>query len=194
MAAVKALAELTKAPVPEQVNIAYGETRLTFGKDYIIPKPFDPGLFLKYHQRLQRQLWKVELPKCQLKIGINIGKSSCRRSGNDNKVVRLLHNRAKVQSKENCICRSRSFGCIKSGSDSYDEGIAIPILLGNKEVILELKKELEFDADVSLLIPKATNLMIQKKNTPLNIANQGREGVTFTERDIKCGSVIILQP
>ncbi|MGB5357527.1 MAG: malic enzyme-like NAD(P)-binding protein, partial [Eudoraea sp.] len=44
MAAVKALSELTKQPVPEQVNIAYGETRLTFGKDYIIPKPFDPRL------------------------------------------------------------------------------------------------------------------------------------------------------
>ena len=44
MAAVKALAKLAKEPVPEQVNIAYGETRLTFGKDYIIPKPFDPRL------------------------------------------------------------------------------------------------------------------------------------------------------
>ena len=44
MAAVKALARLAKEPVPEQVNIAYGETRLTFGKDYIIPKPFDPRL------------------------------------------------------------------------------------------------------------------------------------------------------
>ena len=44
MAAVKALADLTKQPVPEQVNIAYGETRLTFGKEYIIPKPFDQRL------------------------------------------------------------------------------------------------------------------------------------------------------
>ena len=44
MAAVKALADLAKEPVPEQVNIAYGETRLAFGKDYIIPKPFDPRL------------------------------------------------------------------------------------------------------------------------------------------------------
>ncbi len=44
MAAVKALANLAKEPVPEQVNIAYGETKLTFGKDYIIPKPFDPRL------------------------------------------------------------------------------------------------------------------------------------------------------
>ena len=47
MAAVKALAELAKEPVPEQVNIAYGETRLNFGSDYIIPKPFDPRLIAK---------------------------------------------------------------------------------------------------------------------------------------------------
>ena len=44
MAAVKALADLAKEPVPEQVNIAYGETRLNFGREYIIPKPFDPRL------------------------------------------------------------------------------------------------------------------------------------------------------
>ncbi|NJW55443.1 malic enzyme-like NAD(P)-binding protein, partial [Salinimicrobium oceani] len=44
MAAVKALARLAKDPVPEQVNIAYGETKLIFGKYYIIPKPFDPRL------------------------------------------------------------------------------------------------------------------------------------------------------
>jgi malate dehydrogenase (oxaloacetate-decarboxylating)(NADP+) len=44
MAAVRALSDLAKEPVPEQVNIAYGETRLTYGKDYIIPKPFDPDL------------------------------------------------------------------------------------------------------------------------------------------------------
>ena len=44
MAAVSALAELAKTPVPEQVNIAYGETKLNFGRDYIIPKPFDPRL------------------------------------------------------------------------------------------------------------------------------------------------------
>ena len=44
MAAVRALAALAKQPVPEQVNIAYGETKLVFGRDYIIPKPFDPRL------------------------------------------------------------------------------------------------------------------------------------------------------
>ena len=44
MAAVKALAKLAKEPVPEQVNIAYGETKLNFGREYIIPKPFDPRL------------------------------------------------------------------------------------------------------------------------------------------------------
>lgn len=44
MAAVVALAQLAKEPVPEQVNIAYGETRLIFGREYIIPKPFDPRL------------------------------------------------------------------------------------------------------------------------------------------------------
>ena len=47
MAAVLALAEMTKETVPEFVNIAYDKTKLTFGKNYIIPKPFDPRLITK---------------------------------------------------------------------------------------------------------------------------------------------------
>ena len=47
MAAVEALAELTKKPVPERVNLAYNETRLSFGRDYIVPKPFDPRLIVE---------------------------------------------------------------------------------------------------------------------------------------------------
>ena len=54
MAAVIALADLAKEPVPEQVNIAYGETRLTFGKDYIIPKPFDPRLIAASSSRSRK--------------------------------------------------------------------------------------------------------------------------------------------
>ena len=57
MAAVKALADLAKEPVPEQVNVAYEETRLTFGKNYIIPKPFDPRLITTIPPAVAKQLW-----------------------------------------------------------------------------------------------------------------------------------------
>jgi malate dehydrogenase (oxaloacetate-decarboxylating)(NADP+) len=57
MAAVKALALLTKESVPEQVNIAYGATKLNFGRDYIIPKPFDPRLITIVAQLLQKLRW-----------------------------------------------------------------------------------------------------------------------------------------
>ena len=57
MAAVKAIADLAKESVPEQVNIAYDETRLSFGRDYIIPKPFDPRLITMYLLQLQELRW-----------------------------------------------------------------------------------------------------------------------------------------
>ena len=60
MAAVKALADLAKEPVPEQVNVAYEETRLTFGKNYIIPKPFDPRLITTIPPAVAKAAWIQE--------------------------------------------------------------------------------------------------------------------------------------
>src|SRR5690554_7534522 len=59
LAAVYALANLAKESVPEQVNIAYGERRLVFGRDYLLPKPFDPRLITEYHLRSEEH--KAEL-------------------------------------------------------------------------------------------------------------------------------------
>ena len=100
MAAVRALADLAKQPVPEQVNIAYGEMKLSFGKEYIIPKPFDPRLI-------------TEIPPAVAKAAIESGVANqliedwdiykenlALRLGNDQKLVRLLHTRARRKSKK----------------------------------------------------------------------------------------------
>ena len=155
MAAVRALAELTKEPVPEQVNITYDTTRLTFGKNYIIPKPFDPRLIAKIPPAVAKAAMESGVAKAPITDWDKYEEELLLRSGNDNKVVRMLHNRAKVNPKRIVFAEAELMDVLKAAQIVYEEGIAIPILLGDKEIINKHKKELEFDADVEVIDPRS---------------------------------------
>ncbi len=154
MAAVKALAELAKEPVPEQVNIAYGKTRLAYGKDYIIPKPFDPRLISEIPPAVAKAAMESGIAREPIEDWGRYKEELLQRSGSDNKIVRLLHDRARRNPKRIVFAEAEHLDVLKAAQISYDEGIAIPILLGRKEIINELKKELEFDADIEIIDPK----------------------------------------
>ena len=154
MAAVKALASLAKQSVPEQVNVAYGATKLVFGKEYIIPKPFDPRLI---------SVVSPAVAKAAMDSGVALNPISdwnkyieelTERLGNDNKMVRLIGNRAKMDPKRIVFSEADHLDVLKAAQIVYEEGIGFPILLGNKEIILELKEELGFDADIEIIDPK----------------------------------------
>lgn len=154
MAAVHALAELAKEPVPEQVNIAYGETRLNFGKDYIIPKPFDPRLITHVAPAVAKAAMNSGVALNPITDWNKYEEELLERLGSDNKMVRLLTNRAKTDPKRVVFAEADHLDVLKAAQIAYEEGIARPILLGNKELILELKEELGFDADVPIFDPK----------------------------------------
>jgi malate dehydrogenase (oxaloacetate-decarboxylating)(NADP+) len=154
MAAVKALAELAKEPVPEQVNIAYGETKLNFGKEYIIPKPFDPRLIAKIPPAIARAAIDSGVATEPIEDWDKYEDELLQRLGADNKIIRLLHNRAKTNPKRIVFAEADHLDVLKAAQYVYDEGIAIPILLGNEKVIHELRDELEFDGDVEIIDPK----------------------------------------
>src|SRR5690606_10972125 len=99
MAAVVALANLAKEPVPEQVNIAYGETRLTFGKEYIIPKPFDPRLIAEVPPAVAKAAMESGVAQEPIENWEKYKDELLERLGSDNKLVRLLLNRAKINPK-----------------------------------------------------------------------------------------------
>ena len=155
MAAVRALADLTKESVPEQVNITYDTTRLTFGKEYIIPKPFDPRLIAKIPPAVAKAAMESGIAKAPIKNWEAYEEQLMRRSGNDNKVVRMLHNRAKVQPKRIVFAEAELLDVMKAAQIVHEEGIAIPVLLGDKTTIHRLKKELEFDAEVEIIDPRS---------------------------------------
>lgn len=154
MAAVRALAALAKEPVPEQVNIAYGETKLNFGRDYIIPKPFDPRLIAKVAPAVARAAMESGVATHPITDWQRYEDELLERLGSDNKMVRLLMNRAKMDPKRIVFAEADHLDVLKAAQIVYEEKIGHPILLGNKEVILELKSEIGFDADVPIYDPK----------------------------------------
>ncbi|RZJ65697.1 MAG: NADP-dependent malic enzyme [Flavobacterium sp.] len=154
MAAVKALAALAKESVPEQVNIAYGETKLLFGRDYIIPKPFDPRLITTVAPAVAKAAMDSGVALHPIHDWMKYEEELLDRLGSDNKMVRLLTNRAKSDPKRVVFAEADQLDVLKAAQIVFEEGIGHPILLGNKEIILELKEEIGFDADVPIFDPK----------------------------------------
>ncbi len=151
MAAVKALASLAKQPVPEQVNVAYGETRLTFGKEYIIPKPFDPRLIAEIPPAVARAAMESGVARDPIADWNRYREELLQRSGDDKKVIRWLMNRAKSDPKKIVFAEADQLDVLKAAQIACEEGIAHPILLGSREKIEKLKKELEFDTEVPIV-------------------------------------------
>jgi malate dehydrogenase (oxaloacetate-decarboxylating)(NADP+) len=154
MAAVRALALLAKEHVPEQVNIAYGETKLNFGRDYIIPKPFDPRLITTVAPAVAKAAMESGVALNPITDWIKYEEELLERMGSNNKMVRLLTNRAKTDPKRIVFAEADQLDVLKAAQIVYEEGIGHPILLGRKEDILELKEEIGFDADVQIFDPK----------------------------------------
>jgi malate dehydrogenase (oxaloacetate-decarboxylating)(NADP+) len=154
MAAVKALAALAKENVPEQVNIAYGVTKLTFGREYIIPSPFDPRLITVVAPAVAKAAMDSGVALNPITDWNEYEESLLERLGNDNKMVRLITNRAKRDPKRIVFAEADHLDVLKAAQIVYEEGIGFPILLGDKEVIQELKEEIGFVADVTIIDTK----------------------------------------
>lgn len=154
MAAVKALAALAKEHVPEQVNIAYGATKLVFGREYIIPSPFDPRLITVVAPAVARAAMESGVALHPILDWNKYEEELLDRLGNENKMVRLIANRAKMDPKRIVFAEADHLDVLKAAQIVFEEGIGFPVLLGKKEIILELKKELGFDADVPIIDPK----------------------------------------
>ena len=181
MAAVKALAKLAKESVPEQVNIAYGETKLTFGKEYIIPKPFDPRLIAEVPPAVAKAAMESGVAKEPITDWEKYKESLLERMGSDNKIVRLLMNRAKLNPKRVVFAEGDQLAVLKAAQIAHDEGIAKPILLGRRETIKRLMEEIEFDAaDVTIIDPKSEKEDSRKnKYAKVYWEQRKRRGITY---------------
>jgi malate dehydrogenase (oxaloacetate-decarboxylating)(NADP+) len=186
MAAVKALSQLAKEPVPEQVNIAYGETRLTFGRDYIIPKPFDPRLIAEVPPAVAKAAIESGVAKEPIEDWGKYKDTLLERLGSDNKLVRLLLGRARTNPKRVVFAEADQLDVLKAAQIVYEEGLAHPILLGRKDTILKLMEEIDFDANVPIIDPKSDEELERKnKYAKAYWQKHKRQGVTVYSAEQK---------
>ena len=183
LAAVKALAELTKEPVPDTVNLAYGEQSISFGKEYIIPKPLDTRLITVVAPAVAKAAIKsgvaqVEIPNWEkYKLELN------NRLGLDNKLIRSITNRAKRNPKRVVFAEAEHYKILKAAQQVRDEGIAEPILLGRENRIIELIEENSLELNgVKILDPKSdTEEKRRNEFGDILFKKRQRKGVTRFE-------------
>jgi malate dehydrogenase (oxaloacetate-decarboxylating)(NADP+) len=153
IAAVKSLAELAKEDVPDEVARAYGEERFKFGKEYIIPKPFDHRVLLWEASAVAEAAIKSGV--AQNKIDIEEYKDQLdRRIGKGRIIMSVVTNKAKKDPKSIVFPEGRSTRILRTAHLLVHEGIAKPILLGDEELIKKEAEALEVDlTGIELLNP-----------------------------------------
>ncbi len=180
LAAVEAIADLAKQPVPEQVNIVYDEINLSYGTDYILPKPFDPRLIYEISPAVAKAAMESGVAQEPIEDWDKYKAQLMDRSGYGSKEIRLLHDRAKRNKKRVVFAEADHLDVLKAAQRVCELRIAEPILLGDRETILELKEELLFDDEVEIIDPKSKEQKQQRNEfAQIYWETRQREGVTL---------------
>src|SRR5689334_135554 len=183
LAAVKALAELAKTPVPDIVNIAYNEKNLTFGPNYIIPKPLDPRLLSTVAPAVAKAA--IESGVAQTKItdwetySIELNK----RLGLDNQLMRVLGAKARRNPKRLIFAEADNIKILKAAQIAADEKICYPILLGDEKKIRQMALESNIDLDDMAIIDPRDDEYEEKRKQygELFFKKRQRKGVNLYE-------------
>lgn len=187
MAAVGALAQLAKQSVPEQVNIAYEETKLHFGKDYIIPKPFDPRLILEVPVAVAKAAMDSGVAREPIEDWERYEAQLAERLGGHQKILRMIHDRAKSNPKRIVFAEADQLDVVKAAQIIHEEKIGIPVLLGDKEIIRNLMESIDFHAEVTIIDPKTdTHIQSRERYAKAFWESQKRRGKTLYE----CNSLL----
>ncbi len=142
LGAVKALAELAKKPVPDIVNLAYGNINLKFGRDYIIPKPVDPRLITTVAPAVAKAAMESGLAQMPITDWTKYETELAMRLGNDNPIARFIETKARQQLKRVVFVDAEHPDVIKASRVVLEEKIAFPILLGNHKRVQTMMDEL----------------------------------------------------
>ncbi len=156
LAAVRALAELAKKPVPDLVNLAYSEVNLSFGKNYIIPKPVDPRLITTVSPAVAKAAIETGVAKHPITDWEAYEHQLSKRLGQDNTLSRVIMTKAQKNPKRVVYADAENVTVLKAIQQVVEDRIAIPILLGNKEKINTLIRDnnLRLSDEVEIIDPR----------------------------------------
>jgi len=181
IAAVKAIAEMAKKPVPEAVNLAYGATNLKFGRDYIIPKPMDQRLIIEVSSAVAKAAIDSGVARKVITDWDAYAEELRTRIGSDDKLLRNLTTKAKQNPKRIVFAEADTYKILRAAQIVKDECIATPILLGNVDRIKQIMRDNDLDlGDVQIIDPREGTEETEKYAQYLYNKRQ-RRGVTLFE-------------
>ena len=147
LAAVKALAELAKTPVPDIVNLAYNEKALSFGEDYIIPKPLDPRLLAAVAPAVAKAAIESGVARKTITDWDAYEIEMNSRLGLDNQLSRAIGNKARQNPKRVVFADAENSKVLKAAQLVLEEKIGFPILLGNEKRIRKIAEDNAVDLE-----------------------------------------------
>ncbi|MCB9299904.1 MAG: NADP-dependent malic enzyme [Lewinellaceae bacterium] len=186
LAAVHALADLAKKPVPDIVNMAYNNINLKFGRDYIIPKPVDPRLITTVAPAVARAAMETGVAQQPIGDWNAYEAELSKRVGNDNTISRIIETKAKQDPKRVVFVDAENLSVLKAAQVVLEEHIAYPILLGNREKIEAMLQEYDIPLPgVRIINPQLPNdeeeARMQKQYSEKFYEKRKRKGVTPQE-------------
>jgi malate dehydrogenase (oxaloacetate-decarboxylating)(NADP+) len=183
MAAVHAIADLAKEPVPEVVNAAYGVNSLSFGKNYLIPKPMDPRLITMVSSAVAKAAIHSGVAQHIITDWDEYKEHLSQLMGYDSKLIRRFTDAAKRHPKRVVFAEGSHANMLKAAVVARSEGICYPILLGNEERIEKLAKELDLDLTGIEIVNLRHDREDERRRryAKLLAEKRAREGATYDE-------------
>ncbi len=183
LAAVKALADLAKQPVPDIVNLAYNEETISFGRNYIIPKPLDPRLLCTVAPAVAKAAMDSGVAKIAIEDWDQYAQDLNKRLGMDNQVLRVIGTKARTAPKRIVFAEAEHPNILKAAQIVLDEGIGFPILLGDKKIIQSLASMHKIDlSGATLLDPRGDKEEAKRREFgKIFFEKRSRKGFTWDE-------------
>ncbi|NCP84888.1 MAG: NADP-dependent malic enzyme [Bacteroidetes bacterium] len=181
LAATYALAALAKEPVPDEVNMAYSSKNLSFGRDYIIPKPIDPRLIYTISPAVAKAAVESGVAKRNDMNWDDYKNELMGLLGHDNKLIRALASKAKGNPKRVVFAEADNYKILKAAQTLKEENIAEPILLGNPKTIRVIADEFSLElSDIPMIDPRSeTGIKMGLEFATRLFEKRQRKGVTL---------------
>ena len=187
LAAVHAIADLAKKPVPDVVNDVYKVNNLTFGPAYFIPKPVDPRLITEVSAAVAKAAIESGVARHEITDWDEYKKNLRLRMGQETSVTQSLYDTARKHPQRVVFAEGLHPTMIKAAVQAKQEGICMPILLGNEEMIEKKAKELDLDlAGIEIVNLRHDREMARREKYARILADKcRRDGYTFEEANDK---------
>ena len=182
-AAVYAIADLAKEPVPDVVNAAYKLKRTTFGRDYILPKALDPRLLTRVSCAVAKAAIDSGVSRQTITDWEGYANHLREMMGYDNKLLRSFTDMAKANPKRVVFAEANHVNMLKAAAEAKAEGICFPILLGNEERLAKIAAEENISLDGIEIVNLRHDRETERRHRYARILSdkKAREGVTYSE-------------